>query len=70
MTLRAGKTRAETCICNIIEYNVKSSQFKLTIKKRTKTQVKGLTINPSQENRWHGQRVYDEIEQNYKKSDH
>ena len=57
--LKAGNTRAEIYIGDNIEYDVKSSQVKVTIVKRTKIRVKGLTVNCSQKNRWHGQRVRD-----------
>ena len=43
--LKSGKTRAEIYTGDTIEYDVKSSQAKVTIVKRTKIRVKGLTVN-------------------------
>ena len=38
--LKAGNTRAEIYIGNTIEFDTKSSKVKMTIGKRTKTQLK------------------------------
>ena len=59
--LKAGKTRAEIYLVNIIDYDVKSSQVKMTIVKRTNIRLNILTVNRSQENRWHGQQVCDKM---------
>ena len=61
--IKAGKNRAEIYISDTIEYYVKSSHVKVTLVKRTKTRVKGLTVNRSQKKRWHGQRVRDAMKQ-------
>ena len=45
--LKAGNTQAEMSMGDTIEYDVKSSQVKVIIVKRTKIQVKGLTVNRS-----------------------
>ena len=47
--LKAGKTRAEIYIGDTtgIEFDTKSSKVKVTIVKRTKIRLKGLTINRS-----------------------
>ena len=61
--LKAVKTQAETYIGDNIEYDVKSFQVKATIVKRTKIWEKGLTVNRSQKNCWHGQWVCDTMNQ-------
>ena len=43
--LKVVNTTVEIYICNTIEYDVKSSQVKLTILKRTKIRAKVLTVN-------------------------
>ena len=68
--LKSGKTRSKIYIGYNIEYDVNSSQVKVTIVKHTNIRVKGLTVNRSQKNRWHGQRVCDAIKQTYVKSNH
>ena len=68
--LKAGKTRAEIYIGNTIEYDVKLSQVKVTVVKRTKIRAKGLTVYRSQKNRWRGQRLCDAIKQTYVNSNH
>ena len=60
--LKLGKTRAEICIGDTIDYDVKPYQVKVTIVKYTNKQVKGLTVNCSQKNCWHDQRVCQENE--------
>ena len=45
--LKSGKTRAEMYIANTLEYDVKSYQVEVTILKRTKIWVKGLTVKRS-----------------------
>ena len=66
--IEAGETRSEIYMGNTIEYDVKSSQIKVLIVKRTKIRVKGLTVNRSQKNCWYGQRVCGAIKQTYIKS--
>ena len=63
------KINTEIYIGNTIEYDMKSSQVKVTILKRTKIQVKGLLFNHSHQNRWHGQQVCDTIKQTYVRID-
>ena len=65
--LKAGKTREEIYIGNTIEYDVKSSEVKVTIVKRTKIRVKVLTVNLLQKNRWHNQQVCYAMKQTYVK---
>ena len=48
--LKAGKNRAEIYIGNTVEYDVKYSQVKVTIVKRTNIRVKKITVNRLQEN--------------------
>ena len=57
--LKAGNTRTEINIGNTMEYDVKLSKIKVTRLKRTKIIAKGLMVNRSQKNIWHGQRVCD-----------
>ena len=60
--LQSRNTRAQIYIVDTIEYDVKSTQVKLTIVKRTKIRVKLLTVNRSQKNRWRDQRFCQENE--------
>ena len=68
--LKAGKTRAEIYIGNTIEYDVKSSEVKVTILKRAEMRSKILTVNRSQKNRSHGEQVCNATKQTYIKSNH
>ena len=59
--LKVGKTRAGIYIGDNIEYDVKSSQVKVTIVESTKIRVKFLTVNCSQKICLRGQQVCDAI---------
>ena len=61
--LKARQTWAEMYIGNNIEYDVKSSQVKVTILKRTKIRLRGLKLTAHRNKRWHGQRACDAMMQ-------
>ena len=65
--LKSGKTRSKIYIGYNIEYDVNSSQVKVTIVKRTKIRVKVLPVNLLQKNRWHDQKVCYAMKQTYGK---
>ena len=63
--LKSVKNQAEIYMGNTIEYDVKSSQVKVTRIKRTNIRAKVSTVNRLQKNSWHGERVCDAMKKTY-----